>query len=87
MRRNRQEKLSCAGMCSRCDKGLLQGDERILSVYDHQPLCKTCKDREEENPDYAEVSKRMIEQCMINVELTMMDPTGYCYHHFYPYKC
>jgi hypothetical protein len=87
MKENWEEKLSCARTCSRCDKDLQQGDERILSVYDHQPICSACKKREEQNPDYPETSKRMIGQCMANVELTMMDPAGYCYHHFYPYKC
>lgn len=47
----------------------------------------SCKEKEEGNPDYPEVSKRMIGQCMANTELTMKDPAGYCYHHFYAYTC
>jgi len=82
-----EEKLSCATTCSRCAKALQPEDARILSVYDHQPICTACKDREAGNADYAEVSKRMIEQCMVDAELTMKDPAGYCYHHFYPYTC
>jgi hypothetical protein len=87
MKQNWEEKLSCETACQRCGKALGQEDVRFLSVYDHQPICEPCKDREEQNSDYAEVSKRMIGQCMAETELTMMDPAGHCYHHFYPYRC
>jgi hypothetical protein len=87
MKENWEEKLSCATVCSKCGEKLDPRDPRILSVYDHQPLCSACKKQEEKYPDYPEVSKRMIGQCMTDTELTMVDPAGYCYHHFYPYRC
>jgi hypothetical protein len=82
-----EEALSCATRCSKCGKDLGSKDERVLSVYDHQPICLSCKKEEEKRSDYAEVSKRVIGQCMAEQELTMVDPGGYCFHHFYPYKC
>jgi len=79
-----EERLSCATMCSRCNKEL---DKRILSVYDHQPICMECKKEEEARPDYEEVSKNMIGQCMAETEQLYGDPGGYCFHHFYPFTC
>ncbi len=87
MKENWEEKISCAIRCPRCEKPLGKDDLRILSVYDHQAICMECKKKEEKASDYKEVSKSMIGQCMIDSELTMIDPSGYCYHHFYPYKC
>jgi hypothetical protein len=29
----------------------------------------------------------MIEQCMADTEVLYSDPGGYCYSHFYPFKC
>jgi hypothetical protein len=46
-----------------------------------------CKKDEEQRPDYEAVSKQMIGQCLIDTEMKWGDPQGYCYHHFYPYKC
>jgi len=46
-----------------------------------------CKKDEESRPDYEETSKRMIGQCMIEIELKQQDPESYCFNHFYPYKC
>lgn len=82
-----EEALSCAIQCPRCSKSLNNSDERILSVYDHQPICMDCKAAEEKRPDYEEVSKNAISQCMAQTEEMYSDPQGYCYHHFYPYKC
>ena len=82
-----EELVSCAVQCSRCDGKLAPSDERILSVYDHQPICMPCKKEEEKRPDYEAVSKKTIGQCMADTELQYSDPGGYCYHHFYPYKC
>jgi len=82
-----EEKVSCAAACNRCGKTLAPGDERILSVYDHEAVCMQCKKAEEALPDYKEVSTAMITGCMRDVELTMVDPAGYCFHHFYPYAC
>ena len=83
-----KEKIMCMIQCPRCGSSLKADDERILSVYDHEPICMKCKSEEEKSPDYAEVSKDMIGQCMIDAEMAYsMDVKGYCYHHFYPYKC
>ncbi|MDX2497539.1 MAG: hypothetical protein QNL11_06510, partial [Desulfobacterales bacterium] len=81
------EKLSCAIQCHRCDRQLAPTNPRILSVYDHEAICMACKDDEEKRDDYEEVSKQTIGQCMIDTELQYGDPEGYCFHHFYPFKC
>ena len=82
-----EEKLTCALRCARCDGTLAPTDQRILSVYDHEPICMTCKAEEETRPDYADVSKQTIGQLMGETELLYSDPKGYCYHHFYPFRC
>ncbi len=82
-----EEKLTCAVKCPRCEKQMGQSDERILSVYDHEPICMECKREEEKRPDYEETSKNTIGQCMAETEVMWGDPGGYCYHHFYPFKC
>lgn len=82
-----EETLSCALKCARCKATLTSVDQRILSVYDHEPICMTCKKEEEARPDYEEVSRNMIGSCMAETELMYSDPAGYCYHHFYPFKC
>jgi hypothetical protein len=46
-----------------------------------------CKREEEQRPDYAEVSREAIGQCMAETEALYSAPKGYCYHHFYPFKC
>jgi hypothetical protein len=82
-----KERLACATHCSRCSNKLGPEDQRILSVYDHQAICTACKKEEEERPDYPNVSKEMIGQCMAETEVLWGDPEGYCFHHFYPFKC
>ena len=82
-----EKELSCALVCSRCDQKLGPQTDRILSVYDHQPICMDCKQTEEKHPDYEEISKSMIGQCMAETELMYSDPGGYCFYHFYPFKC
>ena len=82
-----EEKLSCAIQCARCEKKLVPADERILSVYDHEPICLGCKKDEERRDDYPEVSKEAIGRCLAETEVLYGDPQGYCYHHFYPFKC
>jgi len=82
-----EEKLSCAKECPRCKKALDSREARILSVYDDEAICLDCKRKEEEQPNYAEVSKNMVGQCLADVELMQGDPGGYCFHHFYPYTC
>jgi hypothetical protein len=81
------EQLTCATECTRCDKKMGADDQRILSIYDHQTICIDCKNEEEQRPDYEEVAKQMIGQCLIDTEMKWGDPQGYCYHHFYPYTC
>ena len=82
-----EEKMACAIQCSRCDKKIGPADERILSVYDHEPICGACKRQEEDRPDYKETSEAMIGQCMADSELHYGEPGAFCFHHFYPYKC
>ena len=84
---NWEDKVSCATECLKCGTKLTSDDLRILSVYDHKTICMACKKEEEKRPDYAGVSKQVIGQCNADLELTMTDPAGYCFHHFYPYKC
>jgi hypothetical protein len=87
MKDNWEERISRATNCARCNKKLDIKDQRILSVYDDQAICMECKKKEEERPDYEEVSKSMIGQCVADVDQQWGDPGAYCYHHFYPYKC
>ena len=82
-----KETLNCAIECDRCRSALGAADPRILSVYDHRPICAACKKTEEAREDYAEASQKMIGRCMMDTELHQGDPGGYCYHHFYPYTC
>jgi hypothetical protein len=82
-----QEELICATQCARCNIKLAAVDLRILSVYDHEAVCMDCKRAEESRPDFQEVSMQVAEQCLIHSESGKGDPKGYCYHHFYPYKC
>ncbi|RJQ67969.1 MAG: hypothetical protein C4519_23700 [Desulfobacteraceae bacterium] len=82
-----EEKLSCAPACHRCSSPLNPQDPRILSVYDHEPMCLACKKSEEQRPDYQAVSRQMIGACMAETEIMYSDPGGYCFHHFYPFTC
>ena len=82
-----EKELACAVGCQRCGTSLTAKDKRILSVFDHQPICMTCKQAEEDKPDYAEASKQMIGTCMMETEVMYGDPGGYCYYHFYPFTC
>jgi hypothetical protein len=82
-----KEKLSCATHCHRCSLKLAPSDLRILSVFDHEPICMSCKKLEEKRADYEETSKNAIGQCLMDVEVAYGDPGGYCYHHFYPFTC
>lgn len=82
-----EQALQCALACSNCSKRMGAEDQRILSVYTHQPICMACKEKEEQRPDYQEASKNMIGSCLIDTEMQYSDPGGYCYHHFYPFTC
>ena len=81
------DKLACAIQCQRCSRKLAPNDPRILSVVDHEAICMACKKEEEKRADYEEISKQTIGQCMIDTEMQWGDPEGYCYHHFYPFRC
>jgi hypothetical protein len=82
-----EEKLACALVCQRCNGGLKPEDPRILSVYDHEPICMNCKAAEEKRDDYETVSRDAIGSCMAETEVMYGDPKGYCFHHFYPFTC
>lgn len=82
-----EENLRCAIKCSHCESSLLPEQKRILSVYDHTPICLTCQEKEKSNPDYEEVSKNMIGSCMAETEVLYSDPGGYCLYHFHPFTC
>jgi hypothetical protein len=82
-----EEKLSCALACHRCNTALSPNAPRILSVYDHEPICMVCKAAEENRDDYETVSRNAIGACMAETEVMYSDPNGYCLHHFYPFTC
>jgi hypothetical protein len=82
-----EKQLSCAGRCARCDHPLDRTDQRILSVWDHQPICLACKQAEEARPDYPDQSKQMIADCIAATGKPYGDTAGYCFHHFLPFRC
>jgi hypothetical protein len=81
-----KKELSGAVACSGCQAPLAQGDQRILSVYTHRPICLACKQAEEKREDYADASKSMIASCITATGKPYGDPQGYCFHHFCPLK-
>ena len=87
MKNQWEKELSCAIACHRCNATLSDRDPRILSVFDHQPICLACKQKEETQADYAVASKEMIGTCMMDTEQLYSDPSGYCFFHFYPFSC
>ena len=87
MEENWEKELSCASQCKRCNTPLEEKERRILSVYDHQPICMECKREEEKRPDYDDASKQMIAGCMEQTNKPYGDPASYCFHHFCPFKC
>ena len=87
MEKNWEKRLSCADRCGRCQRPLEAKDQRLLSVYDHDAICMTCKQAEEKKPDYEDVSKQMIATCMQETQKPYGDPASYCFHHFCPFKC
>ncbi len=82
-----KKELSCAVTCSECGQALSEGDERILSMYDHRVICMGCKQREEQESDYKDTAMGMIAGCMKETGKPYGDPEGYCFHHFAPYRC
>ena len=87
MEDNWEKQLACAGSCHRCGMSLQNKDRRLLSVYDHEPICLSCKKEEEKRPDYEDMSRQMIANCMETTNKPYGDPAGYCFHHFCPFKC
>jgi hypothetical protein len=87
MREKWEKDLACLVVCPRCGEKLLSKAQRILSVYDHEPICMACKSKEQKQPDYQETSKKLIEQWMSESEAHYGDLAGYFYHHFNPFSC
>ena len=87
MKENWEQELSCANICLHCNRTLEDKDQRIMSVYDHVPICLDCKKVEEQRPDYSDVSKEMIAACIVDTGKPYGDPASYCFHHFCPFKC
>lgn len=87
MKNQWEKELACAIACHRCNTKLSAIEPRILSVFDHQPICLACKQKEENQADYAAASKKMIGTCMMETEQMYGDPGGYCFFHFYPFSC
>jgi len=84
---NWEKQLSCAEECSRCNKSLETKDRRILSVFDHQPICSDCKKEEEKRPNYEDATRQMMAECIAETSKPYGDPASYCFHHFCPFKC
>jgi hypothetical protein len=82
-----EKKLACARQCHHCRTVLGPKDPRILSVFDHEPICASCKRVEEKRPDYADRSKQMIAGCIAETGRPYGEPAGYCFHHFCPFTC
>jgi len=87
MEKDWEKQLACAESCRRCGKTLQDKDRRLLSVYDHEPICMDCKNDEEKRADYEDMSKQMIAACMETTNKPYGDPASYCFHHFCPFKC
>jgi hypothetical protein len=82
-----EKNLACASRCERCGEMLGKKSERVLSVFDHQPICLACKRAEETRPDYQDQSKKMIAGCIAATGKPYGDAASYCFHHFLPFTC
>ncbi|MBW2440967.1 MAG: hypothetical protein JRH12_10865 [Deltaproteobacteria bacterium] len=87
MEENWEKQLACAEVCLRCNTPLGKKDKRLLSVYDHEPICMDCKSAEEKRPDYEDTTRAMISTCMETENRPYGNPASYCFHHFCPFKC
>jgi len=87
MEMNWEKQLSCASHCQRCRKPLGRKEPRVLSVFDHQPICSACKQAEETRADYPDQSKQMIAECIAATGKPYGDTAGFCFHHFLPFNC
>lgn len=84
---NWEKNLSCASRCQRCGEALAKKSGRVLSVFDHQPICLACKQSEETRPDFPDQSKQMIAECIATTGKPYGDTASYCFHHFLPFTC
>ncbi|MGD8343770.1 MAG: hypothetical protein PVF71_01355 [Desulfobacterales bacterium] len=84
---NWEKQLSCAQKCNRCGKSLSNKERRILSIFDHQPICLDCKKEEEKKSDYEDASRQMMAECTQQAGRPYGDTASYCFHHFVPFKC
>ncbi len=82
-----QKTLSCASRCRSCGNPLAPKDERVLSVFDHHPICTACKQAEETRPDYPDQAKQVVADCIGATGKPYGDTASYCFHHFVPFKC
>ncbi len=87
MERPWEKDLACAAACGRCGRPFDGNDARILSVYDHRPVCLDCKREEERRTDYEDRSRQMIAGCIGETGKPYGDPAGFCFHHFCPFRC
>ena len=84
---NWEKQLACADQCTKCQSLLGTKDKRILSVYNHQPICMACKQKEETQSDYEDTSRGMVAACIEKTNKPYGDPASYCFHHFCPFTC
>lgn len=77
--------LEFAEYCAICSEQFRGNDQRILSVYLHQPICMECKKEEEGQKDYTEASKVMLSECIYRAGQPYEEPESYCLYHFTPY--
>lgn len=82
-----EKQLACASHCRRCGNIFERKDQRILSVFDHHPICLACKHAEETRSDYPDQSKQMIADCIATTGKPYGDTASYCFHHFLPFSC
>lgn len=82
-----EKQLSCASRCQRCGNPLGRTEQRILSVFDHRPVCMACKQAEEVRADYPDQSKQMIADCIGTTGRPYGETASYCFHHFLPFTC
>ncbi len=82
-----EKSLACATECSNCGAQLEDRQQRVLSVYTHDPVCMPCKKKEEVRTDYEDTSKQMIARCLSETGRPYGSVGGFCFHHFCPYKC
>lgn len=82
-----KKELACASACGRCERPLGLTDGRVMSIYDHRPVCLECKREEERRSDYEDRSRAMIADCIGETGRPYGDPAGFCFHHFCPFRC